>query len=404
MKSQSDPSAVTAAPPRRSALKFVVLLGIVSLFADMTYEGARSITGPYLGVLGASGLVVGLVAGLGELIGYALRLASGYLVDRSARYWAITLLGYALNLLAVPFLALTGRWELAAALMIAERVGKAIRTPARDAMLSHATAEIGHGWGFGLHEAMDQAGAVLGPLLVAAILAAGQGYRTGFGILLVPALLALGVLIAARRAYPRPADLEPVGVEWPRDSRMFPRVFWVYLAAAAAIAAGFADFPLIAYHLGTHRVVSPGWIPVLYAIAMGVDALAAIVFGRLFDRFGLTVLIASTLISASFAPLVFQGNAAGAVVGMALWGVGMGAQESILRAAIATMVPPARRGTAYGLFNAGYGLAWFLGSALMGYLYDTSLVALVAFSVLAQVAAIPLLLAIGSRAGRGPGR
>ncbi len=404
MEPPSSSTSVTAGSARRSALNFVVLLGIVSLFADMTYEGARSITGPYLGILGASGLVVGLVAGLGELVGYALRLASGYLVDRTARYWAVTLAGYALNLLAVPLLALTGRWELAGALMIAERVGKAIRTPARDAMLSHATAEIGHGWGFGLHEAMDQAGAVLGPLLVAAILAAGQGYPTGFGILLVPALLALGVLIAARRAYPRPADREPVGAQWPRDGRKFPRVYWVYLAAAAAIAAGYADFPLIAYHLGMHGVVPPGWIPVLYAIAMGVDALAAIVFGRLFDRFGLAVLIASTLISAPFAPLVFQGNVAGAVVGMALWGVGMGAQESILRASIATMVPPARRGTAYGLFNAGYGLAWFLGSALMGYLYDTSRVALVGFSVVAQVAAIPLLLAVGRRAGRATGR
>jgi len=392
---------LTPGPARRSALKFVVLLGIVSLFADVTYEGARSITGPYLGVLGASGLVVGVVAGLGELIGYALRLASGYLVDRTARYWAITIGGYALNLLAVPLLALAGRWELAAAIMIAERVGKAIRTPARDAMLSHATAKIGHGWGFGLHEAMDQTGAVLGPLLVAVILWTGQGYRTGFCVLLIPALLALGVLVAARRAYPRPADLEPAGVEWPRDGRVYPRVFWIYLAAAAAIAAGYADFPLIAYHLGMHRVVSPGWIPVLYAVAMGVDAVAAIVFGRLFDRFGLAVLIAATLISAPFAPLAFGGNVAAAVIGMALWGAGMGAQESILRAAIATMIPPARRGTAYGIFNAAYGLAWFLGSALMGYLYDTSLIGLVAFSVVAQVAAIALLVAVNRGGGRG---
>jgi predicted MFS family arabinose efflux permease len=208
------------------------------------------------------------------------------------------------------------------------------------------------------------------------------------------------VLLAARRAYPRPADLEPVGVEWPRDGRMFPRVFWAYLAAAAAIAAGYADFPLIAYHLGMHRVVSPGWIPVLYAIAMGVDAFAAIIFGRLFDRFGLPVLIAATIISAPFAPLVFQGGVAGAVLGMALWGAGMGAQESILRAAIATMVPPARRGTAYGLFNAGYGLAWFCGSTLMGFLYDRSPVTLIAFSVLAQVVAVPLLATVSHVGGR----
>jgi MFS family permease len=400
MQSSSNSSKATAAAGR-SAFRFVVLLGIVSLFADMTYEGARSITGPYLGVLGASGLVVGLVAGLGELIGYALRLASGYLADRTARYWTITLAGYALNLFAVPLLALAGRWEVAAALMIAERMGKAIRTPARDAMLSHATAEIGHGWGFGLHEALDQIGAVLGPLLVAAVLAAGQGYRTGFGMLLLPALLSFGMLVTARRIYPRPADLESVAVPWPHDGPDFPRIFWFYLIAAAAIAAGYADFPLIAFHFGVHHVVAPTWIPVLYAVAMGVDAVAAIIFGRLFDRFGLPALIVSTLISAPFATLVFRGNVIGAVIGMALWGAGMGAQESILRAAIATLVPRHRRGTAYGLFNAAYGLAWFMGSAILGYLYDISPGGLVAFSVLAQLAAIPLLLAIG-RGGRAP--
>ena len=338
---------------------------------------------------------MGLVAGFGELVGYSLRLVSGVVADRTARYWTMTGAGYALNLLAVPLLALTGRWEAAAALLIAERVGKAIRTPARDAMLSHATAAVGHGWGFGLHEAIDQAGAVLGPLAVAAVLAAGWGYRTGFGVLIVPALLALSILAAAWRAYPRPADLEASGDRWPREGRALPHVFWVYLAAAAAIAAGYADFPLIAYHFSVHHVVSPEWIPILYAVAMGVDALAALVFGRLFDRFGLPVLIASTLISAPFAPLVFQGNVAAAVAGMALWGAGMGAQESILRATIATLVPPGRRGTAYGLFNAGYGLAWFLGSAVLGYLYDVSLAGMIAFSVLAQVAAIPLLIGVG---------
>jgi MFS family permease len=384
---------------RRAAVRFVVLLGIVSLFADMTYEGARSITGPYLGVLGASGFVVGLVAGFGELAGYALRLVSGYVADRTTRYWALTLSGYALNLLVVPLLALAGRWDVAAGLLIAERVGKAIRTPARDAMLSHATAAVGHGWGFGLHEALDQTGAVLGPLGVAAVLAVGCGYRTGFGVLIIPALLALGVLASAWRIYPRPADLEPKGAAWPSDSRAFPRAFWLYLAAAAAIAAGYADFPLIAYHLGLRQVVSPEWIPVLYAAAMGVDALAALAFGRLFDRFGLSVLMAATLLSAPFAPLVFGTSAAVAIVGMALWGAGMGAQESILRATIATMIPIERRGTAYGVFNAAYGLAWFLGSALLGFLYDTSLLALVTFSVLAQLAALPLLVNVARRTG-----
>jgi MFS family permease len=167
------------------------------------------------------------------------------------------------------------------------------------------------------------------------------------------------------------------------------------------VRAGYADFSLIAYHFGRHDVVPAEWIPVLYALAMGVDAVAALVFGRLFDRFGIPVLIAATLLSAPFAPLVFERSVASAVAGMALWGAGMGAQESILRATIATMVPPERRGTAYGVFNAGYGLAWFLGSALMGYLYDVSPHGLVTFSVLAQLAAIPLLAEVGRRAGAG---
>jgi predicted MFS family arabinose efflux permease len=394
--SAAPASAASGFTPR-AALRFVVLLGVVSLLADMTYEGARSITGPFLAALGASGSAVGIVAGLGELVGYALRLASGYAADRSRRYWGLTIVGYVVNLGAVPLLALAGRWELASALMIAERVGKAIRTPARDAMLSHATHTVGHGWGFGLHEALDQIGAVLGPLVVAAVLFGGGGYRLGFATLLVPALLALGVLIAAWRLYPHPHHLEAAGPA-AMEARRFPRSFWFYLVAAAAIAAGYADFPLIAYHLGKRSIVAPDAIPVFYAIAMGVDALAALLFGRLFDRHGLAVLIVSTLLSALFAPFAFLGGSGLAVFGVALWGIGMGAQESILRAAIATMIRADRRGSAYGLFNAAYGLAWFLGSALMGMLYDVSLTGLAAFSVVAQLAAIPLLLAVGRKA------
>jgi predicted MFS family arabinose efflux permease len=395
------PSAIAsqgASPSRGSALKFVVLLGVVSLFADVTYEGARGIAGPFLAVLGASGLVVGLVAGLGELIGYGLRVASGYLVDRTRWYWPLTLLGYVVNLLVVPMLALAGRWEVAAALLIAERVGKAIRTPARDAMLSHATSRIGHGWGFGLHEALDQAGAVIGPLIVAAVVALRGGYREGFAVLLIPALLALVVLFATWRLYPHPRVLEADRGHAPKRAR-FPRFFWIYLAAAAAIAAGYTDFPLIAFHFEKRGVVSAEWIPILYAVAMGVDALAALLFGRLFDRWGIPVLAAAALISALFAPLVFLGGFTTALLGMAVWGLGMGAQESILRAAIALMVPPDRRGRAYGLFNAAYGLAWFLGSAVMGYLYDVALLALIAFSVVAQLAAVLLLALVVQRSG-----
>ncbi|MGQ9633495.1 MAG: MFS transporter [Bryobacteraceae bacterium] len=394
-----EPGAALSA---RRALGFVVLLGVVSLLSDATYEGARSVTGAFLAALGASGAAVGFVAGFGELAGYGLRLVSGILSDRTRRYWLITIAGYAVNLLAVPMLALAGRWEAAAALMITERAGKALRTPARDAMLSYATSRMGRGWGFGLHEALDQIGAVAGPLIVALVLHAGAGFRTAFAILLIPALLALGTLTAARFLYPRPQDLEarPARIE----TAGFPRVFWLYLAAVALVAAGYADFPLIAYHFQKNSVVSPAWIPIFYAVAMGVDAVAALVFGWLFDRLGFVTLAMVSLFSALFAPLTFLGGFHVALVGMALWGIGMGAQESILRAAVAEMVSRERRGTAYGVFNAGYGLAWFLGSALMGALYDVSVPALIAFSVVAQWCSVPLFWLAGGGLRAAPRR
>lgn len=376
---------------KASALRFVILIGIVSLFADMTYEGARSITGPYLAVLGASGTIVGIVAGFGELVGYGLRLLSGHIADRTGRYWTITLLGYALNMLAVPLLALAGRWQLAALLMIAERMGKAIRNPPRDAMLSHATQEMGRGWGFGLHEALDQIGAVIGPLMITAVLYFKGSYQTGFTALLLPALLALSVLLVARLLYPRPQDLEVIlpGLE----TKGFPRKFWLYLGAVSLIGAGYVDFPLIAYHFAKASVVSDRSIPVFYALAMGVDAVGALTFGYLFDRKGFSILIVATLLSAFFGPLVFLGGFYSAIIGMGLWGLGMGAQESIMRAVVAEMVPTNRRATAYGIFNAGFGLAWFLGSASMGFLFDFSIPYLIVFSMLMQFSSIPLLLA-----------
>jgi len=384
---------------RRRAFGFVVLLGFVSLFADMTYEGARGITGPFLALLGASGTAVGLVAGFGELIGYGLRLATGYLADRTRRYWTLTLVGYAVNLLAVPLLALAGNWPLAAALMILERTGKAIRNPARDVMLSHATSRTGRGFGFGLHEAMDQVGAVLGPLGAALILSWRGDYREAFAWMAVPAVLALLTLLAARWLYPTPQDLES------HRSGLAPRgigrTYWVFLAGAALVACGYADFPLVAFRLQRDALVAPALIPGLYALAMAVDALAALFFGRLYDRRGIPVVAGAVVLSFGFAPMVFLGGLPWVVAGMVCWGIGMGAQESILRAAVAEFVSPERRGTAYGLFNAAYGLSWFAGSALMGLLYDVSPLLLALFSVLSQVLAIPFFLLAARRLTKG---
>jgi MFS family permease len=374
---------------KASALKFVILLGLVSLCADATYEGGRSVAGAYLGALGASGAIVGLVAGSGELIGYALRLATGYLSDRTQQYWFITTLGYGINTLAIPLLALTQRWETAAALLIAERAGRAVRSPPRDVLLSHAATQVGRGFGFGLHEALDQVGAVAGPLAVAAILAWGGSYQRGFAVLLIPAVIGLIILLVAQRQYPNPSEFEPKAIDL--TGRGLPRLFWIYLAGIVLVAFGFADFPLIAFHWQTTGLIQTANIPLFYAVAMATDAIAALALGYWFDRYGLVVLLLAISVSALFAPLTFLGTPFLALLGMGLWGVGMGAQESIVKAAIAAMVPPNKRGSAFGLFYLCYGFAWFVGSALMGIIYDRSIPTLIVISIGLQLLAIPIL-------------
>jgi len=377
-----------------SAWKFIILVGVVSLFSDMTHEGARTITGPFLGVLGVGALVVSTVAGLGEFLGYAVRFIAGYLADRTKRYWPITYVGYAVQMFSVPALALAGSWQVAALLILLERVGRAIRNPARDAMLSHATSQVGHGWGFGFHEAMDQTGAMIGPLIVAGVLYYKGDYRTAFAALLISAVLAVVVLISASYLYPKPQHLE---VSLPKlETEGLPRrPFWLYTAAMACIGAGFADFPLIAYHFHQADVLSKDLIPISYAVAMGVDGAAALIMGRLFDRLGgVPVLIAAALISAAFAPLVFLGGATLVFLGMILWGVGMGAQESVIKAALAEMIPKNRRASAFGISQSVFGLSWLLGSVIMGILYEYSLGALIIFSVIVQLGAIPCFLLI----------
>jgi len=374
---------------KEAAFKFVILIGLVSLFADITYEGARSITGPYLAILGANALTVGFVAGFGEFIGYGLRLVSGYLADRTRKYWTITIAGYFINLLAVPLLALANHWWIAATLMIIERMGKAIRVPSRDAMLSHAGQKMGMGWAFGLHEALDKTGAMIGPLLVAAVLYVKGNYQFSFAILAIPAVMTLTILLFARWLYPHPQSLEKQSENL--QSKGITSAFWLYLISASLIAAGYADFPLIAYHFQKTAVLSPIWIPVSYSIAMGVNTLTAPFLGRFYDRQGFLILIIVTVISCLFAPLVFFGNFSLCLIGIILWSIGVGAHESLMRAIVANMIPMERRGSAYGIFNMGFGLFWFLGSFLMGALYDISISLLVAFSVGIQLLAVPVM-------------
>ena len=384
---------VTSASP---ALKFVLMVGIMSFFADFTYEGSRSITGPYLGLLGAGAFTISVISGAGEFIGYNIRLFSGRSADRTGRYWPITIGGYVLQMSVVPLLALAGNWQVAALLIIAERIGKGIRNPPRDAMLSHAAKDIGYGWAFGVHEALDQFGALFGPLLVALVLAVTRhDYKIAFASLAVPArhhAVAAGggpvALPAAAGPGGRPAQVSAEGL---------PRVFWVYVAGAALAAAGFADFPLIAYHFQHAGTVTPALTPVFYAIAMAVSGAGSLILGRVFDRAGIGVLVPLTVVAALYAPLAFLGGFWAVLVGVSLWGLGMGVQESLIPAAVAPMVAPDRRAFAYGLFTGIYGTAWVLGSIVIGILVNVSLNGLVAFCMASELAAIPLILAVRRR-------
>src|SRR5882762_3536083 len=369
------------------ALKFVLILGIVNLFADMTYEGARSVNGAYLQMLGASAAAVGFTAGLGELIGYGFRSVTGFISDRTGKYWLMTISGYIINMLAVPALALAGNWQIAVALMVTERTGRAIRKPSAEAMLAFASKEVGTGKAFGLVESLDQIGATVGPLIIALTLFLAHSYRAGYTILLAPALLTIAIVIIAYFLFPHPHKLEAAN---PVETRSLSKPFWMYMAAGACVAAGFADFSLIAYHLQRAGSVATSLIPVFYAVAMAMGAVSAYLFGKLFDRIGMRMITIAFALSAFFAPLVFLGKVCLVLVGMLLWGIGLGAQDSLLKAVIVAVIPANKRSTAFGLFDSGFGIAWFLGSWLMGLLYGRSLLAPIVFSVVLQRSSLPL--------------
>ena len=385
------PDAPHPADPRSSALRFIFCLGVVSLFADMTYEGARSVLGPFLQNLGANAAEVGFIAGFGEMLAAGLRFFSGRLADRSRAYWTLTILGYALTVVSVPLLAFALNWPMAAALIVAERAGKSLRGPARDVLLSGATAEVGHGWGFGLHTALDQTGAVIGPLFVAAVVARFHHYGPALLRLALPGAATLLALFAARLLFPRGAA-EPHSPVSPATDPPLPRVFRIYALAAGLLACGFVDFPLLAFHWQQAGVVRPSAIPLLYAAAMAVDGLTALAFGKLFDRLGVAVLALATVLAIAALPLGFLGGFPSAVASILCWGAAMGAQDACLRAGIARVVSMNKRGRAFGIFNGVYGMMWFAGSAAMGALYDLSPVALVAFGIASEIGAMVVFL------------
>ncbi len=375
-----------SADDRKWAIRFILCFGLVSLFADMTYEGAHGSIGPMLDELGASVAAVAVISGLGEMIAASLRFFSGRLADRTHAYWTLAIAGYALNVLAIPALAFVHTWQAAAILVTIERTGKAIRGPARDLLLSEATGKVGHGFGFGVHAVMDQTGACAGPLLMA-ILAARYG-RIGpaFAWLAIPAVLALIAIVAAHAV--RPVQVQPKTVK----TAEIPSVFWPYIIGAGLIACGFIDFPVLGAHFEKTHLFAPATIPLLYSGAMAMNGLTAFIFGRLFDKHGIVVLPIGIAISLLALPLGLFGGQVGAAIAVACWATGLGVQDASLRAGIAQVVSMNKRGTAFGTFNGVYGVMWFLGSSIMGALYAVSFVWLVVFGVASQLAGSVIFL------------
>jgi MFS family permease len=370
-------------------MRFVLAVGIVNLFGDMTYEGGASINGPYLGMLGASAASISIIAGLGEFLGYSLRSVSGYIADRTGRYWLISFIGYAINLLAVPAMALAGSWQLAAIFILAERIGRAIRKPTMEAMLSYSTARHGRGWVYGVNTALDETGATLGPLLVAGILFFKGSYQIAYAFLLLSSLLALATLTFARLQFPVPARLEEGRTA---TERKIGRRYWLLMAASSCFGAGMVSYELVSYYLIDAGLVPATWMPVMLAFATGSGVLASLALGRLYDRFGMPVTLVAITMAAAFTPLVFAGPLAAALIAMPLFGVAYAVQDTLLKALIAEVLPEGRRGLAFGLFYAGYGAAWLVGSTVMGLLFEKSRPGLIAFAVAAQLLSIPLFL------------
>ena len=230
------------------AMVFLILFGIVSLFSDMTHEGASSIRGAYLALLGASAGAIGFISGLGELVGYSMRYIFGRITDRTRSYWPMVILGYVLDIIAVPALALVGEhgWIAACLLLVVQRMGKAIKKPAKDTIMSFAASQEGAGRSFGLQELLDQIGAFLGPVLLWLVMLGRTGaspirtYSLCFAVLAIPGGITLLLLLYTRSRFPNPEQFEPEPKEY-IPFRM-KKSFILYIAGISLFAFGSIEY------------------------------------------------------------------------------------------------------------------------------------------------------------------
>ncbi|MGC9103878.1 MAG: MFS transporter [Candidatus Methanodesulfokora sp.] len=362
-------------------------LSFVSLFADATYEGARSVIGSYIEYIGATAVIAGLV-GVGEFLGYVFRLLGGVVAGRSRSskvYWSIVFLGYGVNLVAVPLLAFARNWTYVILLVFLERIGKGLRQPSRDVILSEVTEGIGRGKGFGIHELLDQIGALIGPIIVAYALYL-DGYSLAFLILSIPALLAIISLSIGYASYP-----EVKAVRKSTGSGKTGRIFWIYSAAMALFTMGFMHWSIVSYHLKAANLASDEEIALIYALAMASDAVMALPAGIMYDKAGIASVLIAPVAAFLEVPLFLSGNS---VLAAVVWGIAMGAYETNIRAAVADLVEAEGRAYAYGIFGFLTGGFWMAGSLLMGLLYEINRSFIIHLSLISEVLSFLLLLAL----------
>jgi MFS family permease len=357
---------------RRSAYIGILLLGVVSLLGDTVYEGSRGLVPDYLKFLGATALLVGLVGGVGEFLGYAVRLVSGFLVDATRAYWFFIFLGYGL-VVSIPLLGVSTGLQMAIVLVLLERLGKAFRAPSRDTVLSVVSKDIGAGKAFGIHELLDQIGGMLGPLIVAAVmLASSNNYSLTFSLLFIPlSVLFVALIYTYRKIGPR-TTVKPVEIT--AEKGRLGKPFYIYTLAVLLNTVGLIPYTLILFRAS--MILQPSqqqWIvPLIYFLIQGVDAPAALLSGLAYDRFGIGVLILPFLLSL-FPPMLaaIDGGLFTLILAAVVFGLVLGMQESIYRAAVSQLSPISSRGSAYGIFNTAYGVGFLISGVTYGVLIDS---------------------------------
>lgn len=386
---------------RKKAYRIIVLFGIVSLFGDMVYEGARGIIPQYLSFLGAAALLIGSVSGLGDFVGYMIRLVSGFIADTTKAYWILIFLGYSL-IIALPLLSLPTGLALAVALILLERLGKGLRQPPRDTILSVVSKEVGSGKAFGLHEFLDQTGALVGPLLVAGVIYfTGTNYHLAFGSLFIPFLFVLLALVFVYRRTHTKLEVNPTQTK--TSTKDLGRPFYTYTVAVTLNALGLIPYALILYEVSLH---AQAWVgPLVYMLIQGVDAVSALASGHAYDKIGLRFLMLAFALSI-FTPLlvVFNTGLPVLIVAAVIFGAVQGMQESIYRAAVSDLTIVSSRGTAYGIFNTGLGLGLLVSGVVFGAMisYHLPLIVVLPYVVVLQAGSIATMWRVRKRQSRAP--